>query len=894
MLMIRYGEGWYPEERDDIAAYRWMMPEASFRLDVPAAPKPRYLRIVAGHGFNPPEPLILEVFAGGRSLGRRRIDPSFGSYVFPLVEAGETEFRLRLNQIMHVPGDPREFGLMIRAVEILSPPAIEAFLEGWYLPEADGSRWMKPEAVCFFADLPARGPKYLRIVAGHGFESANPPILEVFANGRSLGRRRIDPSFHSYAFPVVESGDAEFRFRLNETFQIPGDPRPLGLMVRAVEVLTPPAIETFLEGWYPRDADGSRWMKPEAVCFFADLPAREPKYLRVIAGHGFESANPPVLEVFANGRSLGRRRIDPSFHPYAFPVVESGDVEFRFRLNETFHIPGDPGPRGLMVRAVEVLSPPAIETFLEGWYPPEADGSRWMKPEARCFFAGPAEGETAYLRLAAGHPFAGARPRLTILANGNVKAEIEIPYGEKEYWIPLGSASPFCELELRVDGELETGDTGDERRLGLLVRSIGVLVPDAQAPLYAKGILGWEEGDLVPFTWIGREASAYLARATLRGCRHAIFYACTEFANLTQTLSLSLNGHRLAEIPLLYKWNAYSIPLPPDPPSEGEPIELTFSVNKLFPAKYHPEDRRDLGIRISRLEFSNDDDLHRDMVFFLDNAVKNYREMREGKIVLGSYPTNLGVDIYSKCNIQPHCVYCLWDQMKVMEGEWADVVVDEKTLRGYGPFFLSARTLVNCSFGEPLLHPRLGEILDLYERGRKFVEISTNGQAFTRRTIQALAGKRVTLYISLDAASRETYAKIRNDRWDEILPNLLRLNQERKTKGNLPKIFMVFMPMKVNRHELEDYFRLCRRIEADSLVLRPLLYLWNPQIREERGGYLFDYKKELLSRDELEEIVRRCDALSEKYGVPVANQLEFGTVQGPASEKKKRTPRVCA
>lgn len=97
---------------------------------------------------------------------------------------------------------------------------------------------------------------------------------------------------------------------------------------------------------------------------------------------------------------------------------------------------------------------------------------------------------------------------------------------------------------------------------------------------------------------------------------------------------------------------------------------------------------------------------------------------------------------------------------------------------------------------------------------------------------------------------------------------------------------MVFMPMRVNKDELEDYFRLCQTIEADSLVLRPLLYLWNPQIEVNRGGYHFDYQKELLNQDEINEIILKCDEFSKTYGVPVANQFTFGTIKVPGTKGK--------
>lgn len=254
----------------------------------------------------------------------------------------------------------------------------------------------------------------------------------------------------------------------------------------------------------------------------------------------------------------------------------------------------------------------------------------------------------------------------------------------------------------------------------------------------------------------------------------------------------------------------------------------------------------------------------------------NYEERKKGATELQSYPINLGIDLLARCNMKPPCVYCLWDWMKEEEEGHIETVVDEKTFEEYGPFFQSARLLINCSIGEPLLHPRFEQILEYCSKHNKIMEISTNGQAFTQRTIKALVGKPIYLYISLDAATKETYAKIRNDRWETIIPQLVLLNEERKKWGNLPKIHMVFMPMRVNKNDLEEYFRLCKKIEVDALILRPLLVLNKPKIEHERGGYLFNYKNELLSREELEEVFKECKVFSKKYGVPVANQFSFG------------------
>lgn len=525
----------------------------------------------------------------------------------------------------------------------------------------------------------------------------------------------------------------------------------------------------------------------------------------------------------------------------------------------------------------------------DGWHPEETDGThpfRWMKKEASFFVKDyRVAGKKHLLITAAGH----SQPE-----EKRVRLQLYINNKEKGTKIIDGS---FCSYAFSFQ---ETGDLrfdfvldkafhvpGDARELGIMLRRAELLTP-YESDVFLEGWYVWEYDDLFPFRWMKKQARINLSSKEASQHKFVSFHIFSEFPDFSQKLSISADGKASGEITLLPEWNFYSFPSHHDLFEKKAPNhsigketshrveELTFTLNKVFPSVYHEDDQRELGVRVSSPEFHSEWETHRRYLFFHRNALLNDQEMREGKTKLESFPLNLGVDLYGKCNIRPPCVYCLWDRMKQLEGHHVDVDVDEKTLESYGPFFQSARLLINCSFGEPLLHPRFTEILEHCQRRRKILEISTNGQAFTRRTIQVLVGKPVYLYVSLDAACRETYAKIRNDRWDSIVPNLILLNEERKKKGNLPKIFMVFMPMKVNLGDLEDYFRLCQKVEADSLVLRPLNYLENPQIEVDRGGYHFDYEKELLSSEEIKEVFRRCDEYSRKYNVAVANQFTFG------------------
>jgi MoaA/NifB/PqqE/SkfB family radical SAM enzyme len=647
----------------------------------------------------------------------------------------------------------------------------------------------------------------------------------------------------------------------------------------------------YLKGWYAKERDDKgpfRWMSKEAVVSLEDYTNQGQKFLRITAGHSFPGKNIPVMDVFVNNRKIGRREVEAAFSSYVFAFSESGDLTIDIKLDRTFQVEGDPRDMGIMVRDVEVLTPSEVGVFLDGWYLPEAPiedpksiASRWMKKEAKCLFFDLPKDTEKYLLIEAGHPYyeGAENPVLTVLSEGKSISSREIIPGETKYYFPLDFSSTSFEIEMRLNRVFPPDISGDPRKLGIFLKNIQIVLPDQEGPLYDFGWHEWEHDEFFPYAWMKQRACVFLPTHQLQTHKFISVYAFSEYANYKQVLQLELDGKELGAYPLIKSWNFYSFPLPsiPPVPKEHSGHKLVLSLNRVFPEKCHKEDSRELGIKVSPLQFYNEDEIHEEFLFFHKNAMLNYEERKQGKTELRSYPINLGIDLLAKCNMKPPCVYCLWDWMKEEEEGHIETVVDEKTFEEYGPFFRSARLLINCSIGEPLLHPRFAQIMEYCTRHKKIMEISTNGQAFTQRTINALVGKPIYLYISLDAATKETYAKIRNDRWKSIIPNLVLLNQERKNKGNLPKIHMVFMPMRVNRDDLEDYFRLCQKIEADALILRPLLVLNKPKIEHERGGYLFDYKNELLSREELEAIFKKCAIYSKKYGVPVANQFSFGT-----------------
>ena len=389
---------------------------------------------------------------------------------------------------------------------------------------------------------------------------------------------------------------------------------------------------------------------------------------------------------------------------------------------------------------------------------------------------------------------------------------------------------------------------------------------------------GWqieERDDVFAFRWMGEEADFSLDGEAGPGCRYLELQLFSEFQDASQIVTVLQAATSIAEIPLLQCWNPYSIALAS--PAAGK-VSIRLKLNKVFPRVHHPADARELGIRMAAPRFHDDAARHARLTQYHRNGILNLREAGEGNTILESYPTMLGVDLWGRCNIKPPCVYCFWDGSKDLEQKFTDAVIDADTFEGYGEFFESTRMLQNCSIGEPFLHPRFGKIVDLVDSRGKLFEMSTNGQMFTPRIIEALAGRKVYLYLSLDAATAETYAHLRNEHWAGIPPQLKALAEVRRANGGWPKVFMVFMPMKANLGDLEPFVRLCKEVEADALVLRPLLIIEHDIVRD-RGGYHFDYRKEILDEAGQKKVIADAERLTTALGVKLLNQYYFGAAE---------------
>jgi radical SAM protein with 4Fe4S-binding SPASM domain len=177
------------------------------------------------------------------------------------------------------------------------------------------------------------------------------------------------------------------------------------------------------------------------------------------------------------------------------------------------------------------------------------------------------------------------------------------------------------------------------------------------------------------------------------------------------------------------------------------------------------------------------------------------------------FPISVLLELHNRCNLD--CLMC-----HSAHRSGARVAIDETTLdRLFAEFKQHALPAIMFGAGdEPLMYKTFDQVLSRASQAEIMdIFVFTNGTLLTPDKAEMLLQAGVTrLFISLDAASEETYGRIRRRNGELISPNLNRLEQvEKNIKGALklradrqavlPLVRVSFVVQQDNVHEIEAF-----------------------------------------------------------------------------------------
>lgn len=242
------------------------------------------------------------------------------------------------------------------------------------------------------------------------------------------------------------------------------------------------------------------------------------------------------------------------------------------------------------------------------------------------------------------------------------------------------------------------------------------------------------------------------------------------------------------------------------------------------------------------------------------------RKKAEGEYAAGvtrvtSRPALLTIETTSFCNLR--CVMCPQSVHTLGRPRH----LPPETLEKLAPFLRVADTVQLHGIGEPLASASFWAALKHLQPGCQSSINSNFTLATEEKLVQLVESNLGWVNLSLDAATPQTYLRLRGVRLDKVLNNIRRLNALKRERGKTnPRLFLNMTLMRENIDEVVRFIELAAELEAERV------YLWhlNRWPEEEmkkfhfvRGDWEFDYSSQglwnhkALSNRRLREAVAR-------------------------------------
>ncbi len=173
--------------------------------------------------------------------------------------------------------------------------------------------------------------------------------------------------------------------------------------------------------------------------------------------------------------------------------------------------------------------------------------------------------------------------------------------------------------------------------------------------------------------------------------------------------------------------------------------------------------------------------------------------------------------------------------------------------------------------GESLMSPVFYRVVDSVRNPLVRFHFCSNAAMLTQQRIDwILASPFAHLNVSLDAATAETYRKIRKADWARVIRNLEAFADSLARSGRTDlRLILNMTLMKENLPELEEFIRLTQRLRATAYVNQLHSYPEHQEWVVRDANWCFDYKEQILFADAAtQDQFRRATALAHDLGVP--------------------------
>lgn len=253
------------------------------------------------------------------------------------------------------------------------------------------------------------------------------------------------------------------------------------------------------------------------------------------------------------------------------------------------------------------------------------------------------------------------------------------------------------------------------------------------------------------------------------------------------------------------------------------------------------------------------------------NSDLNLEELQGGATVLRSLPRRLVLELTNACNL--NCAMCGRNA-----ANFKPTYFQMDWMYALEPLLDTVEEVTLMGWGEPTVHPRFDEMLELIHRHSARIYFCTNGMRLGKLHDSIFEHQVDVFAVSVDGAAAETNNAIRRGSdLDAITASLKRIRQTRRQRQlSYPYVNFVFCAMRSNLHELPGVVRLAAEIGLEEVKV-VYLTAFDERLAKET---LWD------CRGEVEAVFREATALGDELGVTL--KLPYVQGEDPAGDAPHR------
>ena len=331
------------------------------------------------------------------------------------------------------------------------------------------------------------------------------------------------------------------------------------------------------------------------------------------------------------------------------------------------------------------------------------------------------------------------------------------------------------------------------------------------------------------------------------------------------------------------------------PPCHREKLLVTLEVDQTYTRRGPDGKTKEHGLVLFHLELLNrQTDRSRYEIFEkkVENLKQHFLGLLDPSRQAQPLPMALLIEPTSRCNMD--CVMCARSLPGHRKEEECDLSDELVSLLGRGMEGIQGCRIQGL--GEPLISRNFLPLMDLLEANRvHVVTFNTNGTMLTEKIARSLVEKGKTfehfrVSFSLDAATQETYSKIRNGNLDRTLKNIRFLQEfKKKMRASNPSVFINMTLSRTNIKDLPKFIGLASDLDAQVELNNLALDKGYESIEVSRGQqYAFHYIEEVLSAYPklYNQCLRKAEALAKKRNVVIHKAGDVAPMDIPESRMR--------